>query len=106
LSDTVRDDASGSAAAGDVRMGRLGDLAGEGGTWLRRSSPERKAAEIYAPMLAAALSDFGLAVDYERHRVVTEHLKIRRGSVLGYRSPPPCFPRTSPRVAGGEFLHF
>jgi len=70
LTDAVGDTATGSAAADDVRMGRLGDLAGEGGTWLRRSSLDRKATKIHAPMLAAVLADFGLAIDSERHRLV------------------------------------
>jgi hypothetical protein len=87
LTDKVRDTASGSGAADDVHMGRLGDLAGEGGTWLRRSSPERKAAEIHAPMLAAALADFGLAVVYERHRVVTEHREDQARQRVGVPQP-------------------
>ncbi|UXN57731.1 zeta toxin family protein [Phyllobacterium zundukense] len=63
----------GAAAGDDVRAGRLGEMAGEGSRWLRGATPERKTAEAHAPRLAAALADYGLAVDFERHQIVTQH---------------------------------
>lgn len=71
--DRVTDARSGAAAGDDVRDGRLGDLAGEGRKWLRGPNPERQTAEAHAPRLAAALADYGLAVDFERHQIVTQH---------------------------------
>ncbi|TKV70747.1 zeta toxin family protein [Rhizobium sp. AU243] len=71
--DGITDAKSGAAAAADVRVGRLGDLAGQGRTWLRGPRPERRTAEANAPQLAAALVDYGFAVDFERHRIVTQH---------------------------------
>jgi hypothetical protein len=71
--DRITDARSGAAAGDDVRAGRLGDMAGEGRKWLRGPSPERQAAEANAPRLAAALADYGMAVDFERHRIVTQH---------------------------------
>lgn len=69
----IRDASSGAAAGDDVREGRLGEIAGEGRGWLKRPSPERQAAEAHAPQLAAALGDYGLAVDFERHQIVLQH---------------------------------
>jgi hypothetical protein len=69
----IRDARSGAAAGDDVRDGRVGEMAGKGKQWLRGASPERQAAEAHAPRLAAALTDYGLAVDFERHQVVTQH---------------------------------
>jgi hypothetical protein len=60
---------SGAAAGDDVREGRLGEMAGEGRTWLKGPSPARQAAEAHAPRLAAALADYGMAVDFERHQI-------------------------------------
>ncbi|WLS00656.1 zeta toxin family protein [Shinella sumterensis] len=64
---------SGAAAGGDVREGRVGEMAGEGRSWLRGSSPARQSAQAHAPRLAAALADYGHAVDFERHQIVTQH---------------------------------
>jgi predicted kinase len=64
---------SGAAAGDDVRAGRLGDMAGDGRKWLRGPSPARQAAEAHAPQLAAALADYGLTVDFERHQIVLQH---------------------------------
>ncbi|UVC12477.1 zeta toxin family protein (plasmid) [Rhizobium sp. TH2] len=69
----ISDGRSGAAAGADVREGRLGEMAGEGRRWLGGPSPERQAAEAYAPRLAAALADYGLAMEFERHRIVTQH---------------------------------
>lgn len=69
----IRDAPSGAAAGDDVREGRLGEMAGEGKGWLRGSSPARQAAEAHAPQLAAALADYGHAVDFERHQIVSHH---------------------------------
>lgn len=71
--DSITDARSGVAAGDDVRTGRLGDVAGQGRTWLRGPSPERQTAEANAPRLAAALADYGLAVEFERHQLVTRH---------------------------------
>jgi hypothetical protein len=64
---------SGAAAGDDVREGRLGEMAGEGRTWLKGPSPTRQAAEAHAPQLAAALADYGMAVDFERHQINLRH---------------------------------
>lgn len=69
----VTDVRSGYAAADNVREGKLADMAGHGGTWLLRASPERQTAEANVPQLAAALADYGVAVDFERHQIVSEH---------------------------------
>lgn len=69
----ITDARSGAVAGDDVRTGRLGDMAGQGRTWLRGPSPERQAAEANAPRLAAALAHYGLAVDFERYQIVTQH---------------------------------
>ncbi|QTG16986.1 BID domain-containing protein (plasmid) [Agrobacterium tumefaciens] len=64
---------SGAAAGDDVREGRLGEMAGEGRTWLKGPSPARQTAEAHAPLLAAALVDYGMAVDFERHQLNLRH---------------------------------
>lgn len=64
---------SGAAAGDDVREGRLGEMAGERRTWLKGPSPARKAAEAHAPQLTAALADYGMAVDFERHQISLHH---------------------------------
>lgn len=69
----ITDARSGAAASDEVRSGRLGELAGEGRGWLRGPSPARQSAEAHAPRLAAALADYGHAMDFERHRVLTQH---------------------------------
>lgn len=71
--DRITDARSGAAAGTDVRAGGLGDMAGEGRKRLRGPSPERQTAEAHAPRLATALADYGLAVDFERHQIVTQH---------------------------------
>uniref|UniRef100_UPI003100D10F hypothetical protein n=1 Tax=Neorhizobium sp. EC2-8 TaxID=3129230 RepID=UPI003100D10F len=69
----IRDARSGAAAGDDVREGRLGEMAGEGRTWLKQPSPARQSAEAHAPRLAAALADYGVAVDFERHQINLHH---------------------------------
>lgn len=69
----IRDARSGATAAAEVRDGRLGEMAGEGKGWLRGPSPARQAAEVHAPQLAAALTDYGHAVDFERHQIDIRH---------------------------------
>ncbi|RJG39925.1 zeta toxin family protein [Mesorhizobium sp. DCY119] len=64
---------SGAAAGDDVRGGRIGEMAGEARKWLRGSSPARQTAEAHAPQLAAALADYGMAVDFERHQIDLRH---------------------------------
>ena len=64
---------SGAAAGDDVRGGRLGEMAGEGRTWLKGPSPARQSAEAHAPRLGAALVDYGMAVDFERHQINLRH---------------------------------
>ncbi|TCM51105.1 zeta toxin [Rhizobium sp. PP-F2F-G48] len=63
----------GAAVAEDVRTGKLGPLAGEGGGWFRSESPERQTAKAHAPQLAAALADYGQTIEFERHQVLTAH---------------------------------
>ncbi|NTE68129.1 BID domain-containing protein [Agrobacterium tumefaciens] len=69
----IRDARSGAAVGDDVREGRLGEMVGEGRTWLKRPSPARHSAEAHAPRLAAALVDYGVAVDFERHQINLHH---------------------------------
>ncbi|OCP22462.1 MULTISPECIES: zeta toxin family protein [unclassified Ensifer] len=69
----ISDGRSGVAAGADVREGRLGEMAGEGRRWLRGASPQRQAAGAHAPKLAAALADYGLAMEFERHQIVSQH---------------------------------
>lgn len=69
----ISDGRSGAAAGANAREGRLGEMAGEGRRWLRGPSPERQSAEAHAPRLEAALADYGLAIQFERHRIVTQH---------------------------------
>lgn len=70
---TIRDARTGAAAGDDVREGRLSELAGEGKGWFRAASPARQTAEAHAPQLAAALADYGHAMDFERHQIVMHH---------------------------------
>lgn len=69
----IADARSGAAAGDDVRAGWLGEMAGEGRKWLRGPSPARQTAESHAPQLAAALADYGVAMDFERHQIVLQH---------------------------------
>ncbi|WP_460233340.1 zeta toxin family protein [Agrobacterium radiobacter] len=69
----IHDARSGAAAGDDVREGRLGEMVGEGRTWLKRPSPVRRSAEAHAPRLAAALVDYGVAMDFERHQISLHH---------------------------------
>ncbi|WP_413990698.1 zeta toxin family protein [Labrys okinawensis] len=71
--EAITDARTGAAAGDDVRAGRRGEMAGEGRTWLRGPSPERRTAEAHAQKLAVALADYGLAIDFERHQVATQH---------------------------------
>ncbi len=64
---------SGVAAGDDVRQGRLGEMAGEARKWLKGPSPARQTAEAHAPQLSAALADYGMAVDFERHQIDMRH---------------------------------
>ena len=83
-------DARGGAAAGDdVREGRLGEMAGEGKGWLRGPSPARQTAEAHAPQLAAALADYGHAVDFERHQIVSQHRDEQARQRVEIRAPSP-----------------
>jgi hypothetical protein len=41
--------------------------------WLLGPNPERQAAEAHTPRLAAALADYGLAVEFERHQIAIQH---------------------------------
>lgn len=70
--EAIADARTGAAARDEVRAGRRGELAGEGRTWLRGPTPERQTAEAHVQKLAAALADYGLAIDFERHQVVTQ----------------------------------
>jgi hypothetical protein len=71
--DRINGAQSGAAAGDDMREGRLGEMAGEARTWLTGLSPARQTAEAHAPQLAAALVDFGMAVDFERHQINLRH---------------------------------
>lgn len=71
--DRVDGPQAGSAAAQDVRTGRLGPLAGEARGFLRTESPERQTAKAHLPQLAAALEDYGRSADFERHQTETRH---------------------------------
>ena len=86
---SIRDAGSGAAAGDDVREGRLGELAGEGKGWLRGPSPARQAAEAHAPQLAAALADYGHAVDFERHQIVTQHRETQARQRVEIPAPSP-----------------
>jgi hypothetical protein len=81
----ITDGRTGAAAGADLRDGRLGEMAGEGRRWLRGPNPERQAAEAHAPRLAAALADYGLAMEFERHQILTQHRQeqARQRVVLG-----------------------
>lgn len=86
---SIRDAPSGAAAGEDVREGRVGELAGEGKGWLRGPSPARQAAEAHAPQLAAALADYGHAVDFERHQIVTQHRETQARQRVEIPAPSP-----------------
>ena len=64
---------AGAVAGQDVRVGKLGPMAGEGRGFLRAESPERQTARAHAPQLAAAMEDYGRTVDFERHRMEARH---------------------------------
>ena len=85
----IHDARGGAAAAADVREGRLGEMAGEGKGWLRGPSPARQAAETHAPQLAAALADYGHAVDFERHQIVSQHREEQARQRVEIPSPSP-----------------
>ncbi len=85
----IRDARSGAAAGDDVREGRLGEMTGEGKGWLRGPSPARQAAEAHAPQLAAALTDYGHAVDFERHQIVSQHRGEQARQRVEIRAPSP-----------------
>ncbi|WP_313195227.1 zeta toxin family protein [Shinella zoogloeoides] len=86
---SIRDARSGAAAGDDVRGGRLGEIAGEGKAWLRGPSPARQAAEAHAPQLAAALADYGHAVDFERHQILSGHREEQARQRVEIRAPSP-----------------
>lgn len=86
---SIRDARGGAAAGDDVRGGRLGEMAGEGKGWLRDPSPARQAAEAHAPQLAAALADYGHAVDFERHQIVTQHRGAQARQRVEIPAPSP-----------------
>lgn len=67
--------AAGLIASDDVRNGKIGPLAGEEKRFLRAESPERQSARAHLPQLAAAMQDYGDTVDFERHQIITQHLK-------------------------------
>lgn len=69
----ITDARGGAAAADDVREGRLGEMAGEGRKWFRGPDPIRQTAEANKLKLAAALLDYGLAADFERHQINLRH---------------------------------
>ncbi len=73
----ISDAQSGLLAASDVHAGRLGEMAGHARTWLRGPSPDRQTAEAHAPRLAAALANYGQALDFERHQIVTQHSEVQ-----------------------------
>ena len=52
-------------------------MAGHGGTWGRRPSPERQTAEATVLKLAAALR-IRVAVDFEWHQIVSERREEQR----------------------------
>ncbi|WPE24324.1 BID domain-containing T4SS effector [Shinella zoogloeoides] len=86
---SIRDARTGTAAGDDVREGRLGEMAGERKGWLRGPSPERQAAEAHAPQLAAALADYGHAVDFERHQIMTQHREAQARQRVEIPAPSP-----------------
>lgn len=69
----ITDGRTGLIASVEVHDGRFGDMAGTGRTWLHGPSVERQTAEAHAPKLAAALADYGMAIEFERHQIVTRH---------------------------------
>jgi predicted kinase len=86
---SIRDARSGAAAGDDVREGRLGEMAGEEKGWLRGPSPARQSAEAHAPRLAAALADYGHAVDFERHQIASQHRETQARQRVEIRAPSP-----------------
>lgn len=86
---SIADARSGAAAGDDGGTGRLGDMAGQGRTWLRGPNPERQTAEANAPQLAAALADYGLAVDFERYQIVTQHRQEQARQRVEIPTPSP-----------------
>lgn len=85
--DRVDGPQAGSAAADDVRNGRLGPLAGEAGGFLRAESPERQTAKAHLPQLAAALEDYGRSVEFERHQTETRHREEQHRHRQEIRAP-------------------
>lgn len=85
--DRIDGSQAGSAAAQDVRNGRLGPLAGEAGGFLRTESPERQAAKAHLPQLAAALEDYGRSVEFERHQTETRHREEQHRHRQEIRAP-------------------
>ena len=85
----ITDARSGAAASDEVRSGRFGELAGEGWGWLRGPSPARQSAEAHAPRLAAALADYGHAMDFERHQIVTQHREAQARQRVEIPAPSP-----------------
>lgn len=77
----------GSAAAQDVRAGKLGLMAGEGRGFLRAESPERQTAKAHLPQLAAALKDYGHTMDFERHQIETRHREEQHRHRQEIRAP-------------------
>jgi hypothetical protein len=78
---------AGSVAGQDIRSGRLGPIAGEGGGFLRAESPERQTAKAHLPLLAAAMEDYGRTVDFERHQIETKHREEQHRQRQEIRAP-------------------
>ncbi|HEV7247565.1 MAG TPA: zeta toxin family protein [Shinella sp.] len=91
---------SGKVAGDDVREGRLGAMAGEERKWLRGASPARQVAEAHAPQLAAALVDYGMAVDFERHQIDMHHRDEQARHKIGI--PPPSRELSAVLAADGQ----
>lgn len=70
----IYDARSGAAAGGDIRRGHLGRLPARGMDGFAGPTQRGKTAEVPALELAAVLTDYGHAVDSERHQIVTQHL--------------------------------
>lgn len=78
---------AGSVAGQDIRAGKLGPMAGEGGRFLRAESPERQTAKSHLPQLATAMEDYGRTVDFERHQIETRHRDEQHRQRQEIRSP-------------------
>jgi predicted ABC-type ATPase len=78
---------AGSVAGQDIRAGKLGPMAGEGGRFLRAESPERQTAKAHLPQLAAAMEDYGRTVDFERHQIETKHREEQHRQRQEIRAP-------------------